>query len=35
MADFLRRWGRNYRYMVVLDADSIMTGAGAGRGSSR
>src|ERR1700685_126404 len=25
-ADCLRRWGRNYRYMVVLDADSIMTG---------
>ena len=27
VADFLRRWGKNYRYMVVLDADSIMTGA--------
>ncbi len=26
MADFCRRWGRRYRYMVVLDADSIMTG---------
>lgn len=26
VADFLRRWGANYRYMVVLDADSIMTG---------
>src|ERR1035438_4154151 len=26
VADFLRRWGRNYRYVVVLDADSIMTG---------
>jgi membrane glycosyltransferase len=26
IADFLRRWGRRYRYMVVLDADSIMTG---------
>ena len=26
VADFCRRWGRNYRYMVVLDADSIMTG---------
>jgi membrane glycosyltransferase len=25
VADFLRRWGRKYRYMVVLDADSIMT----------
>jgi membrane glycosyltransferase len=24
--DFCRRWGRNYRYMVVLDADSVMTG---------
>ncbi|HEU5078562.1 MAG TPA: glucans biosynthesis glucosyltransferase MdoH [Opitutaceae bacterium] len=27
VADFLRRWGKNYRYMVVLDADSIMSGA--------
>ena len=27
LADFCRRWGRNYRYMVVLDADSILTGA--------
>lgn len=26
VADFLRRWGRRYRYMVVLDADSVMTG---------
>lgn len=26
IADFCRRWGSNYRYMVVLDADSIMTG---------
>lgn len=26
VADFLRRWGKRYRYMVVLDADSIMTG---------
>ncbi|MBL9215853.1 MAG: glucans biosynthesis glucosyltransferase MdoH [Opitutaceae bacterium] len=26
VADFLRRWGRKYRYLVVLDADSIMTG---------
>ncbi len=26
VADFLRRWGRRYRYMVVLDADSLMTG---------
>jgi membrane glycosyltransferase len=27
IADFCRRWGKNYRYMVVLDADSIMTGS--------
>ncbi|HVU17493.1 MAG TPA: glucans biosynthesis glucosyltransferase MdoH [Candidatus Didemnitutus sp.] len=26
VADFLRRWGQSYRYMIVLDADSIMTG---------
>ncbi|HEY0947033.1 MAG TPA: glucans biosynthesis glucosyltransferase MdoH, partial [Opitutaceae bacterium] len=26
VADFLRRWGKRYRYMIVLDADSIMTG---------
>jgi membrane glycosyltransferase len=26
VADFCRRWGRNYRYMVVLDADSVMNG---------
>jgi len=26
VADFLRRWGNNYRYMVVLDADSVMSG---------
>jgi membrane glycosyltransferase len=26
IADFLRRWGRAYRYMVVLDADSLMEG---------
>jgi membrane glycosyltransferase len=26
VADFLRRWGKSYRYMVVLDADSIMSG---------
>ncbi|MDN3556600.1 glucans biosynthesis glucosyltransferase MdoH [Halomonas maura] len=25
--DFCRRWGRNYRYMLVLDADSVMTGS--------
>ncbi len=27
VADFLRRWGKRYRYMLVLDADSIMTGS--------
>ena len=26
VADFLRRWGRDYAYMVVLDADSVMGG---------
>jgi membrane glycosyltransferase len=26
VSDFLRRWGRHYRYMVVLDADSTMQG---------
>ena len=26
IADFLRRWGRHYDYMVVFDADSVMTG---------
>ncbi len=26
IADFCRRWGRNYRYMVILDADSVMSG---------
>src|SRR5690606_36081190 len=26
VADFLRRWGRRYDYMVVLDADSLMGG---------
>ena len=26
IADFCRRWGKLYRYMIVLDADSIMTG---------
>jgi membrane glycosyltransferase len=26
IADFCRRWGAIYRYMIVLDADSIMTG---------
>ncbi len=27
LADFCRRWGEAYRYMVVLDADSLMSGA--------
>lgn len=27
IADFCRRWGRRYRYMIVLDADSLMSGA--------
>ena len=27
IADFLRRWSRNYEFMIVLDADSLMTGA--------
>ncbi len=26
VADFCRRWGQHYRYMVVFDADSIMSG---------
>ena len=26
VADFCRRWGAKYRYMIVLDADSIVTG---------
>ncbi len=26
VADFCRRWGKRYRYMIVLDADSIMAG---------
>jgi len=26
VADFCRRWGAAYRYFVVLDADSVMTG---------
>jgi membrane glycosyltransferase len=26
IADFLRRWGCNYDYMVIFDADSVMTG---------
>ncbi|HEV8439597.1 MAG TPA: glucans biosynthesis glucosyltransferase MdoH [Methylomirabilota bacterium] len=27
IADFVRRWGRNYDYMIVFDADSVMAGA--------
>ncbi len=26
IADFCRRWGKNYPYMIVFDADSIMAG---------
>jgi len=26
VSDFCRRWGKRYRYMVVLDADSVMSG---------
>ncbi|WP_018290575.1 glucans biosynthesis glucosyltransferase MdoH [Verrucomicrobium sp. 3C] len=26
VADFCRRWGSRYRYMVVLDADSVLSG---------
>ncbi|KAF1021545.1 MAG: Glucans biosynthesis glucosyltransferase H [Paracidovorax wautersii] len=26
VADFCRRWGKDYRYMVVFDADSVMSG---------
>jgi len=27
IADFLRRWGHGYEYMIVLDADSLMGGS--------
>ncbi len=27
VADFCRRWGKRYRYMIVLDADSVMVGS--------
>lgn len=27
ISDFCRRWGGKYRYMVILDADSVMSGA--------
>jgi membrane glycosyltransferase len=26
VADFCRRWGKQYRYMIMLDADSVMSG---------
>ena len=26
VSDFCRRWGKKYRYMLVLDADSVMSG---------
>ncbi len=26
VADFCRRWGRRYRYVIILDADSVMEG---------
>jgi len=26
IADFCRRWGSNYKYMVIMDADSVMSG---------
>jgi membrane glycosyltransferase len=26
VADFCRRWGKGYEYMIVLDADSVMSG---------
>jgi membrane glycosyltransferase len=27
VADFCRRWGKRYRYMILLDADSVMSGS--------
>jgi membrane glycosyltransferase len=27
IADFCRRWGSNYRYIVIFDADSVMSGS--------
>jgi membrane glycosyltransferase len=27
IADFCRRWGSEYRYMLILDADSVMSGS--------
>lgn len=26
VSDFLRRWGRNFKYFIVFDADSVMSG---------
>ncbi|HMP76635.1 MAG TPA: glucans biosynthesis glucosyltransferase MdoH [Kiritimatiellia bacterium] len=31
VSDFCRRWGRSYKYMIVLDADSIMDGQTLGK----
>ncbi len=31
IADFCRRWGADYRYMIVFDADSLMSGETLGR----
>jgi membrane glycosyltransferase len=31
VADWCRRWGANYEYMLVLDADSLMTGESVAR----
>ncbi|UQZ90449.1 glucans biosynthesis glucosyltransferase MdoH [Deltaproteobacteria bacterium Smac51] len=31
IADFCRRWGADYKYMIVFDADSIMAGEALGR----
>ncbi len=31
IADFLKRWGSRYRYLVVLDADSLMSASCLGR----
>lgn len=31
IADFCRRWGKLYQYMVILDADSLMSGTVLGR----
>ncbi len=31
IADFCRRWGANYRYMIIFDADSLMSGQTLGK----